>query len=274
MLIWPGLLATAQTPAAGTAETRTGPERQIPEGKGSTTGAGKFVPAAAADSTTPAAATGKLKPEEAEKQLREALQVQDLGGGKFQLGRVKFDAAARTVSVPAKVNLRGGVIEYVLTTETGKAHESLLTTTTSPQDLHLAFLLLGMKGALVTGEANAAMAVPAAQAVKISVSWETNGPVKTVPLAGLLQLKKGGNCCDGARIAEGPWQYTGSRFLPSGPFAAESEGSIISLIRDEDALVNNPDETRDNDEVHQANAATLPPAGWPVTIHFQLPAKN
>ena len=270
-------LPSPVAPAPVSPASRTAP---IPAGSGTTTSAGKFVPAApasGASAATPAAGASTAPPvtaAEAEKQLREALKVQDLGGGKYQLGRVKFDATTRTVSVPAKVNLSSGVIEYVLTTEAGKAHESMLTTTASPRDLHLACLLLGMKGAPVTGAPNAAMEVPAAQAVKISVTWETNGPPKSVPLAGLLQLKKGGNCCDGARMAEGPWHYTGSRFLPSGPFAAESEGSLISLIRDDDALVNNPDETRDSDELHLANPTALPPAGWPVTIVFQLPAKG
>jgi hypothetical protein len=245
---------------------------RIPEEKGSTTQAGKFVPAAA----VPAADTAQgapLKPEEAEKKLQAALKVEELAPGKFRVGQVKFDAAARTVSLPAKVNLRGGVIEYVLTTEAGKAHESMLTTKASPRDLHMACLLLGMKGAPLTGGAGEAMKLQPAESVRISVSWETNGPPVTVPLAALLQLKKSGDCCDSARMADGPWQYTGSRFMGSGTFAAEVEGSFISLIRDDSALLNNPDESRDNDEVHQSNPDKLPPGGTPVTIVFQLPAK-
>ncbi len=79
LLLLPLSFCEAQTPAAPALKTsRAVPEGGIPHGKGSTTGAGKFVPAAAAGSTTPSASAGTLKPEEAEKQLREALKVQDM----------------------------------------------------------------------------------------------------------------------------------------------------------------------------------------------------
>ena len=154
----------AQAPVAAA------PER-IPDGKGSTTGAGKFVPAAVKEDR-PA-----VSPAQVEKQLREALKVEETAPGKFRIGSVKFDAANRTVSLPAKVNMRGGVIEYVLTTESGKAHEALLTTKASPQDLHMACVLLGMKGTPLTGGAGEAMKLQPVGSVKISVLWETYGPV-------------------------------------------------------------------------------------------------
>ncbi len=244
-----------------------GPVKDIPDGKGDTTPAGKFIPSTAAAEVAP------VKPEDAEKKLRAALKVEELAPGKFRIGKVKFDAAARTVSLPAKVNLRGGVIEYVLTTEAGKAHEAMLTTGASPRDLHLACLLLGMKGAPVTGEVNAAMTVPAAESVRIAVMWETNGPVKTLPLASLLRVVKNGPDGKSTPVADGAWHYTGSCFFGNGSFAAEAEGSFISLIRDPAALLNNPDPTRDNDEMHVPNTTALPAAGTPVTVIFQLPAK-
>ena len=80
----------AQAPVAAA------PER-IPDGKGSTTGAGKFVPAAVKEDR-PA-----VSPAQVEKQLREALKVEETAPGKFRIGSVKFDAANRTVSLPAKV---------------------------------------------------------------------------------------------------------------------------------------------------------------------------
>lgn len=51
---------------------------------------------------------------EAEKKLRAALKVEELEPGKFRIGKVTFDRNARTVTFPAKVNMRGGLIEYVL----------------------------------------------------------------------------------------------------------------------------------------------------------------
>lgn len=240
----------------------------IPDGKGSTTQAGKFIPA------NPVAEGAPVQPADAEMKLREAVKVEELAPGKFRIGKVRFDATTRTISLPAKINMRGGVIEYVLTTEAGKAHESMLTTTARPQDLHLACLLLGMRGSALTGAAGEAMKFQPAESVRISVSWETNGPTKVLSLAALLSLARGGPDGKISPVADGPWHYTGSRFFGSGTFAAEAEGSFISLIRDDSALVNNPDSTRDDDAIHVPNTTALPSAATPVTVIFQLPPKS
>jgi hypothetical protein len=67
------------------------------------------------------------------------------------------------------------------------------------------------------------------------------------------------------------WLYNGSTFDAFG-FAAQREGSIISVIRDEAALVNNPASDRDNDKVHLPQAKLLPPEGWPVRVVMRLRA--
>lgn len=239
---------------------------RIPEGKGETTQAGKFVPTTKEDARP-------VKPEEAEKQLRENLKVEELAPGRFRIGRVRFDTRARTVSLPAEVHMRRGMIEYALTTEKGKAHEAMLTTKASPRDVHLACLLLGMTGSPPAGAAGEAMKLQRAQSVDISVSWETNGPVRTLPLASLLELAA---CAPGGTISPmpaNPWHYTGSRFCGPAIFAAEAEGSLISLIRDDSALVNNPGPSRDDDTIHQPNSSALPPQGTPVTVILQAPPK-
>lgn len=254
--------AAAQAPGGGAATGR------IPAGQGAATEAGKFVPARPPD-TQPA-----MTPEAAEKQLRAALKVEETAPGKFRIGRVKFEAATRTVSIPAEVHLRGGVIEYALTTEAGKAHEAMLTTKANPRDVFMACLLLGMKGAPLTGAAGEAMKIQPAEGVRVSVSWETNGPRKTLPLSSLLGLTKGAPDGKMSPMPENPWHFTGSRFYGSGPFAADVEGSVIALIRDDSALVNSPAPTRDDDDIHVPNTTALPAQGTPVTVILQLPAKR
>jgi hypothetical protein len=241
---------------------------RIPAGKGALTTGGKFVPPQGAEAQQPVTRA------EAEGKLQEALKVEELGGGKFRVGRVSFDKSERRVSLPAKVNMRAGVVEYVLTTEAGKKHEALLTSAASPQDLHLACLLLGMKGAPLAGENGEAMTVAAADAVQVSVSWETNGPPAVHPLASLISLTKGDPGQPGEPMPAGAWHYTGSRFTGPGAFAAQAEGTFISLIRDGSALLNNPGGSRDNDDLHMPNAALLPPEGTPVTLILQLPNAN
>ena len=264
-IFWERVLPRNALAREGASVPRTvSTNERIPEGKGGTSESGKFVPAG----VTTGVPTGR---DEAEKNLRAALNVEELSPGKFRIGRVTFDKSARTVSLPAKVNLRGGVLEYALTTEAGKAHETLLTTTASPKDLHMACLLLGMKGGPVTGKAGSEMTLTPSESVRITVSWETNGPPVVRPLAALLRLAAGGPESESTPMEDGPWHYNGSRFYGAGGFAAEAEGSFISLIRDDAALLNYPGPSRDNDNTHVPNPTALPPAGAPVTVTLLLP---
>src|SRR4030095_1620550 len=45
-----------------------------------------------------------------------------LAPGLFALGLVRLDQRERTVSFPASINMREGIIEYLLVTSTGKTH--------------------------------------------------------------------------------------------------------------------------------------------------------
>src|SRR5438552_3190465 len=58
--------------------------------------------------------------------------LKQIGPGLFEIGPVKFDKNAKTVSFPAAVNQTAGVIEYFLVTAEGKTHESLLRTAVRP----------------------------------------------------------------------------------------------------------------------------------------------
>lgn len=257
--------SVAPTESKLVAETLQSSPR-IPVGKGGLTDGGKFVPSMPADA--PARAVTR---EEAEAKLKQALKVEEIAPGRFQIGNVKFDRNTREVTVPARVNMRQGVVEYALTTESGKRHEAMLTTTASPQDVHLAFLLLGKKAAAMQANAGSAAIVTSEDAVEVSVSWETNGPVAKHPLSSLVTLTKGNPQELGEVMAQTSWHYTGSRFTGPGGFAAQAEGGLISLIQDSAALINNPGSSRENDDIHVPNSALLPADGVPVTVHFRLP---
>ena len=102
--------------------------------------------------------------------------------------------------------------------------------------------------------------------MKIEVSWETNGPAKRLPLEDLIAFAKdhpqGGQ---GGSLAPGPWTYSGSKIDAAG-FVASREGSIISLIHDDTALVNNPRPGREDDTLHIPGRRLLPPLGTPVHL--------
>jgi hypothetical protein len=66
------------------------------------------------------------------------------------------------------------------------------------------------------------------------------------------------------------WIYNGSRFADAGVFLAQKEGSIVSLIADPAALVNNPRPDRENDELWTLHTPKIPPVGTPVQVTVRL----
>jgi len=193
------------------------------------------------------------------------LNVRQTGSNTFRLGHVEFNKTQRTVSIPARVRMRKDVVEYGLVTEYGKGYESVLTTEARPMDIHVACLLLGQGQAPVTGDFNKAATFPTTNAVVIEVAWETNGTPVRVPFADLVCLTSGRPDPNAPVMELKRWLYSGSVIDQAG-FAAQREGSIISLIRDPVALVNNPAPDRDNDDIHFPNAKLLPAEGTGVTV--------
>jgi hypothetical protein len=194
------------------------------------------------------------------------------GPGKFELGKVTFDKIDRSVTFPAVVNMRGGLMEYFLVTTYGKTHESVFRTEAEPYHIHVAMLLLDARGA--GGQTPAAgLAGPIEQPglmriggdeVSLEVSWTTDG--KRVRHAAHELVF---NRSEKATMARGPWIYNGSAVI-DGLFVAQRDGSIIALIADPYALVNNPRRGYDNDEIWAAHTDRLPELNHPVHITLRL----
>jgi hypothetical protein len=66
-------------------------------------------------------------------------------------------------------------------------------------------------------------------------------------------------------LKRGPWVFTGSRFREDG-FAAELDGSIVSLITDGDSLINNPRPGREDDDNWLIRTNGLPPLSTAVSV--------
>ena len=73
-------------------------------------------------------------------------------------------------------------------------------------------------------------------------------------------------------MSRGNWVYNGSRIV-EGTFLAQRDGSVVSIIRDPDALINNPRPGRENDEIWQVNTNLVPPLNTPVELLIQLETK-
>lgn len=189
--------------------------------------------------------------------------VREVAPGVLEVGAVRIEKASRRLSFDAEVNMAAGEIEYVLVTKSGKTHESAFATDAKPTDIHLAALLLGIRDA---GKFPGAPTNPPptlrGEPVRIDVSWTANGKVRTVRLEDFVQHVE-----TGRSLSRGPWIYNGSTVW-EGRFIADTEGSIISIIDDRDALVNNPRPGREDDKIWRVNEKLSPPKGTRVRITF------
>ena len=207
--------------------------------------------------------------------------VLETAPGIFQIGGVRLDKQARTVSFAAALNMDEGLIEYLIVTSTGKTHESLLQTDVEPFQLQLAMLLLGAKGAQLKPLTNAPAGGPIkgdelaggttppirGEPVSFEVRWKLDGAEKVFRLEELvLNLKSK------SPMSKGVFTFNGSRVW-EGRFIAQRDGSIVSLITDEDALFNNPRTGREDDSNWQVIPKNLPPRATPVQVTIRLETK-
>jgi hypothetical protein len=213
--------------------------------------------------------------------------LQQISRDIFQLGTVRLDKALKTVQFPAQLNMTNDLVEYLLVNSKGKAYESLLRTDVEPYYIQLAMLLIGAKGAPQTPALLNAPTVPfhinrpasatnlppplaiQGDPVSIELSWQTPAGRKQLPAEDCIM-----NLATKTNASRGPWTYNGSRVI-NGFFLAQREGSIVAMIDDIDAMVNNPRPGHDNDQIWQINSNILPPLNTPVEVTFKLePATN
>jgi hypothetical protein len=200
--------------------------------------------------------------------------VKEIEHGIFQIGDVRIDKRSRTVSFPAAVNLRQGAMEYLLVTSWGKVHESILRIDTEPYRIHIAMLLLGAKGAGTNDEELIPPPAPyvshpsniqiPGDKISIDIRWNSNGKTITRRAEELVY-----NSQKKSRLQRGKWVYNGS-FMDEKTFVAQREGSVISLITDPEALINNIGPGHDNDSIWIANAKLLPPSDVPLVVVIRL----
>lgn len=200
--------------------------------------------------------------------------MREVSPGIYEIGQIHLDQKARTVTLPAVLNMNDGNLEYLLVTEQGNTHESLLVSDVSPSDLHFAMLLLGAKG---SGQHDGNM--PPAQIdskflkgapkitgdnVSVTLRWKAGDAEKSAPAEDLIintETKK--------PMERGPWVYNGSMFN-EGHFLAQIEGAHASLVTYPAALINNPRKGSDNDQIWIVNTKAVPAVKTPVDVIITL----
>lgn len=211
----------------------------------------------------------------------------EVSPGVFEIGAIRLDKAASTVTFPAKVNMVDGLIEYTLVTAKGPTHESVLVSEVSPQNVHMAMLLLGAKGMAVAKDAPPPERIDAEYLAKapkldgdrifITCKWkDAAGKEQSSPLERWIVRREAVAKKAPREITaeDGPWLYTGS-FLHEGRFNAEMQGVFGSVVTFPGALINNPRKGATDDQMWFVKTSAVPPAGTPVELTIKLePAKD
>ena len=189
--------------------------------------------------------------------------IKQVAPGIFEIGKVLLNKSDRSVTIPASINMAEGTVEYLLVSAIGKTHESVLRTEAEPQHIHLAMLLLGAKGRGTNDFPADKSNPPPGDRVKIEVRWNS----------AKMRLRAEELVFDRATKAPMPkvgWIYNGSQMSSEG-FAAQQIGSIISLIDDPDALINNPSPRRDDDDNWRVNGKALQSPTGRIDVILILP---
>jgi hypothetical protein len=217
-----------------------------------------------------------LPADPASPEVKSNMPIREISPGIFALGEVRIDREQRTVSFPARLNLDQGPMEYFLVTSWGKTHESILKTDTEPFRIHLAMLLLDTNangansgtngppvsiGGFISHPPN--IRLPG-EAVSIELAWTVDGRETRKRAEDLIF-----NTEQKSVMRAGDWVYTGSRVV-EGLFLAEIDGSVVSLVTDAEALINNEGAGHDNDQIWLPNTNNLPPSNTPVMVSIKL----
>jgi hypothetical protein len=208
----------------------------------------------------------------------------EIAPGVFEVGVVKLDKNTSTVTVPAKVNMVDGLVEYLMVTPQGAVHESVLVSDAQPQDVHMAMLLLGAKGMAQDKTGKAPERIDAEYLAKapaltgdkltLNVAWKGKDGTEKTARAEQWIVRRVPVPKKPSRIVpapDGPWLYTGSYFFENR-FLAQTEGVFASVVAYPSALINNPREGAKDDHMWFVNKETIPPKDTPVTFTIKLEA--
>ena len=105
--------------------------------------------------------------------------------------------------------------------------------------------------------------------VDILISWKEGADQRQIRAEEMIH-----NRISQAPMTIGPWIYNGSS-LYQKRFLAQTDGSIVALVTDPAALINNPRPGHDDDTLWSVQKEKVPAVGTPVEITIQLlPAKS
>ncbi len=164
-------------------------------------------------------------------------KVKDIGNGKFQIGNIIIDKNKKEVTVPGRINMKEGIIEFIACTKGGdKAYESALEMDTDAKTFNLSMILIGLdpkkgKASAYHFDPNP----PEGDHVEITVQWDTDKGKKTITAQKVIHDMK-----TGKTFPTSHWVYTGSVFLEDGSYLADSAGVLVGFVHDPAPVIESP----------------------------------
>lgn len=193
-------------------------------------------------------------------------QAEKVGPDRYRVGVVMVDTTAKTLEFPARIGLRRGALEYLITPRDGKTHETLLITDASALEFQVAALLLDLEpggGVRRQGDSQA----PRGPEVELTVAWrrrDQTGTERSVRVAAetlVWDMKRR------APMGSGAWVLSG---IEANRFGAGDPLGLVAIYRDPDAVVNNRLPGGADDTTYKVNERVLPPTGVPVQVRLRV----
>ncbi len=210
--------------------------------------------------------------------LKAAPTIVQLDADRFKIGDFELNKQTRAIRFPAVINMREGLLEFVIVHDKGKVHESLLRTSVNITHLNITLKLLRYQSSPELfmlrdedGFPNGLMPAvdaktKAAARVDIRMLWKDGETEHSVSVNECIN-----NTRNNKVMPAGPWVYGGSAVY-NGRYVAEMTGDIVAILTNEAAIFNYPGENnRINADygVWYALTKVIPDVGTPVIVEIR-----
>lgn len=203
---------------------------------------------------------------------QKAAKVEKIDENRYRIGGVTLNKKTREIRFPAVINLRDGLLEYLIVHQNGKIHESLFRTEVLPTNINLAFTLLRYKpsrelyriykepGVLTNVFHEVPEETSIESRVQIFVEVEKEGQTKRYPVNEWVRHEP-----TAKSMPPSYWIYGDSEFY-DGKFAPDTTGDIAAIFITNSSLLNYPGADNLNDEVWTSYTNRIPELETKVTL--------
>lgn len=162
--------------------------------------------------------------------------------GDITLGKISLYKKTKEIRFPAKVTVRSGVLEFLISSYRGSLHESLLVADISPYQLQIMLYLLG-----ADNKKKAKMKGKRGTLINVDIEWQNDGQKKRMAIENLIKDSR----TDFVMSRKG-FYFVGTSFVNNIP-QAEGSGNIACLYSRVDTVLDVADKDSHLDTIFYAN---------------------